>query len=37
MGEAFLRLLARPRSRGSKEFRQIAMAKGVAQLPEGSG
>jgi hypothetical protein len=37
MGEAFLRLLARTRPRGGKELRQIAMAKGMAQLPEGPG
>jgi hypothetical protein len=31
MGAVFLRLLTWSRSRGSKEFRQVTLAKGVAQ------
>jgi len=37
MGATFLGLLAWTRSRGRKEFRQVALAKRVAQLPESEG
>src|SRR5262249_21826642 len=37
MGAAFLGLLARAGSCGSKEFRQLVLAKGAAQLPKSSG